>query len=57
MYMQIRPVISASAHPIGMASQIPVSPIKVERTYARSTRVPREMTVRMTDISARLIAR
>ena len=57
MYMQIRPVISASAHPIGMASQIPVSPIKVERTYARSTRVPREMTVRMTDISARLTAR
>ena len=48
----------SSAQPIGMAIQIPATPSAVaEKRYASATRMPSEMTVRTTDISARLTAR
>ena len=52
------PVMSANARPIGMEIQIPATPSEVaEKRYASTTRIPREMAVRTTDIPARLTAR
>ena len=49
-FINIAPAISASAHPIGIATQIPVAPISgiAESTYASTTLVPREITVSTT---------
>ena len=50
---------SASAHPIGVDTQIPVTPIEgmADNTYARTTLVPSEITVSTTDMAGRLMAR
>ena len=47
------PAASASIHPTGTDIQIPVTPTDgtADSTYARTTRVPSEITVKTTDMA------
>ncbi len=47
-FIRISPAASASAQPIGIAAQTPVSPQNAESTYASAMRVPSEITVSTT---------
>ena len=56
LFMYTSPVMSASTHPIGMDTHMPVSPMKADSIYASTTLRPSDITVSTSDMPGRFTA-